>query len=441
MNKWRVLLNPNPDEGSGKKVETLIDDPLMAGLIEDLGGLIQKEKTTEEIKPATEKTVETPVVNTDDKKVDPPKQDEKLKPGVKKREDPEAVARRVVEEKLKNLPAPSLPEKKAEEKKVEEKPSDEGLNPDQLSELADAKFAEAEDPKFAGFESKLRKFYKDVEDYVAKERSKDPERTFDEDDAEFKRFIKSTKPSWDGKREEFRISRIADERAAKKLEKIKGEQSKEIADAKRAANEAKVSPAIESNVKKVVEDFDKDTVTEDPLETEVYSNVRSNVAAASNLYLRLIHGVEPYDPQNQAHNWVSNFVNSNAEEFSKSSSADKVRDGKSFVTPVEYAKIASSGDTQKQSKVWTYNQKDVLELIRKKGIETAKNIITHEEENAKKRGFVRQKTAAVPKQAEQPVPTSGPKAAASPAPGAGGAGHVANDHPGIELIETLGLKV
>ena len=441
MKKWRVLLSPNPAEGgdSAKQPETMIEDPLMAGLIEDLGGLIQKEKQPETIKPAPETKVETPAAKPDEQQPKP--EDQKLKASVKKREDPEAVARRVVDERLKNLPAPVLPEKKAEEKKVEQTPSDEGLSPDQIAELADAKFAEAEDPKFAGFEQKLRKFYKDVEDYVAREKAKDPERTFDEDDEEFKRFIKTSKPSWNGMREEFRISRIADERAAKKLERIAKENEQKLKEVDKKATEAKVSPAIESSVKKAIEEFDKETATEDPLESEVYSKMRENVAGAASMYLRLIHGVEGYDPQNQAHNWITNFVNASAEEFSASKSEDKIRDGKSFLTPIEYAKLSQSGDKQKLAKHWTFNTNDVLERLRKKGIETAKDIISQEEKAAAKRGFVRQKAASVPKREDPPTPTTGPKAAASPAPRAGAAGSVNTEHPGQDVIETLGLKI
>lgn len=442
MNKWRVLLNPNPDPGSGTTPPpTIVDDPLMAGLIEDLGGLIKQEKKPDEIKPVEEKKTDDKPTTTDPNPPAPKVDDQKLKPGVKKREDPEAIARRVVEEKLKGMPAPTLPEKKSEEKKVEEKPSDEGLNSDQLAELADAKFAEAEDPKFAGFEAKLRKFYKDVENYVATEKAKDPERTFDEDDTEFKRFIKSTKPSWNGMREEFRISRIADERAAKKLAAMKADQSKEIDEAKRTATEAKVTPLVESGVKKAIDDFDRDSKTEDPLETEVYSRFRDVVANVSGLYLKLIHGAEKYDPKNQGHNWISNFVNESASEFAASKSQDTVRNGKSFVTPLEYAKLSKEGDNAKLAKVWTFGPADVLERIKKKGIESAKQQIAEEEETAKKRGFVRSKPSNVPKQEEQIKPTSGPKAAANPAPGAGDIGSI-NDpnHPGLDVIDVLCLK-
>jgi hypothetical protein len=132
------------------------------------------------------------------------------------------------------------------------------------------------------------------------------------------------------------------------------------------------------------------------------------------------------------------FIGHQSSVFDAHGGESKIRDGKQFVTPVKFAELSSSG--KDLSKVWTFNNADVLNLLQTQMIETAKNQVKQEEEVAIKRGFVRQKIAPAAKQAEEPKPVSGPRVSASAAPGPV-SGQNTDDlqHPGKEIISILGL--
>lgn len=442
--RWRVLLDDGSNnEGGGggsaasDQPTTIAQDPLMESLLADLKEIIPNDLVIEAAKETPEETkpsAETP--KEGEKPKDPEKPaDAPLKAGVKKREDPAKVAARVVDERLKNLPTPPLPEKK-EEKKVEEP---QNLNDDQKGELQDAEFAEKEDEKFKGFKDKLLKFYKDADDYVEKHKA-DSDRTFDENDSEFVAWVKKNKPSWNGRREDFRIGRIAEARAQKIVAEREKETKAKVDEANRNAIEAKVAPKIKESVQAIITEFDAETKTDDSLEAEVFEEVKGLVADASTLYLSLIHGTQRFDPTNENHAWISKFVIDAGEDMAKKPAAETVRSGKKFVTPGKFIDMQKANDP-KIGDVWTFDQTDVLKLIKDRGVSSAKKKIQAEVEKAEKRGFVRQKPSPVPKQ-EQPVKAvTGPKATTAPSPGpAEGSEIKQTDHPGLDVIETLGLK-
>lgn len=447
------LLAPDGAGGGGSSTATetpstdtppqrIIDDPILSVLADDLADMLKREKEpakAPEIKPVPE---ETPAPDAASKTTDPVTP-EPIRGGVKKRVDPAKVAEDVFNrkmEELKNAPAPVLPPKKDEPAPVADT-----IDPDQAEELADAAFAEQSDPeKFKGFQGKLKAFYKSVDDWVAARKS-DPDRTFDENDAEFVKFIEKNKPSWNGQRDRMRIERIADARAEQKLKSRDEETSRKIAEAQREAREAKFSPAIQNQVTSVMQQYDSDTKTDDPLESEVFSQYRESAAELSTDYLRVVNGIDTIGSHNpphvqQRHDWILNFVVASAEARAKQKPDETMRDGRRFVTPAKFIELRNANDPG-ISKVYTFTVDDVLGLIKEKAISMAKSAIKAEEDRAIKRGFVRAKPTGNTKQAEQPKPMNPPRATSAPAPGAVEASN-SNDaaHPGRELIDILGLR-
>lgn len=417
----------------------IIDDPLLASLAEDLSILVKTEQAAEQnqapdIKPVDEskKDAEKPAVQKPAEVKQPTvKATVRPRPDIKKELD-EALTRHLAD--IKNPTPPSLPDPK----KPDEINTD-GLVDEQIEELDDAKYLEVKDPSQKGYAKKLFDFYKSVDKWV-EDHKDDPDRTFDEKDDEFTEFLSNNKPKWaPGQREKIRKARLVDEA---KREAMKDLQP-EIDAAKREAREARVSPFIDRKVTQFTESFDKASASDDPLEKDVFGRYKESAVALASDWVRLAEGLDDISKpksQDQAarHRWLMDFIGHQSNVFDSQGGDNKVRDGRQFVTPVKFAELSSTGkDT---SKIWTFNNDDVLTLLQTHMVESAKSQVKAEEESAIKRGFVRQRPQVATKQADEPKPVTGVRASSSAAPGP--VSQASNDdiaHPGKEVISILGL--
>jgi len=428
-------------EQPAKQPETILDDPIMASLAEDLKELLKVEKSADKlpvIKPVEEAQATTP--NPETVKVQEP-----VKGAVKKRSDPAKVASEVFDRKMEELKGkenlPPLPAKPAEQPKSDDT-SD--LTDEQLEELADAEYAEQSgSEKFKGFKEKIRTFYRKVDEWV-KSHESDAERTFDDTDDEFKEFVNKIRPDWSGQRDRFRIERISEAKAEQKLKAREKETENKINEAHREAREARYAPKIQGIVSSITAKYDEETKSDDPLEREVFDTYRNASAELCSDYLRILHGIDTISENNpppvrQRHDWLVNFVVSSAEEHAKRKPEETMRDGKKFVTPAKMAVLRNSKNHEAEES-WTFSPEDVLEMIRLKAIELAKADIKKEESRIVRRGFVRVKPSASSKQAENPQPMNPPKVISPPSHGVPEASTTSGEpHLGREIVAELGL--
>ena len=200
---------------------------------------------------------------------------------------------------------------------------------------------------------------------------------------------------------------------------------------------------IERKVSQFTEAFDKAASSDDPLEKDVFSRYKESAVAIASDWVRLAEGVDDITkPKNQdqaaRHKWLMEFIGHQSSVFDAQGGEHKVRDGRQFVTPVKFAELSSSGkDT---SKVWTFNNDDILTMLQTHMVESAKTQVKAEEEAAVKRGFVRQRPQVNAKPAEEPKPVVGVRASSSAAPGP--VSPPSSDdsaHPGKEIISILAL--
>jgi hypothetical protein len=419
----------------------IIDDPLLASLAEDLSILAKTEQAVQqnqppEIKPVDEKKpdeakpAETKPAETKPATV---KAGVKQRPDIKKELD-DALTRHLADIKPQAQTPPALPDpKKADELDMA------GLVDEQIDEIEDARYLEQKDPAQKGYAKKLLDFYKAVDKWVDDHKD-DSDRTFDENDEEFTSFIQENKPKWaPGQRDKIRKARLIDEAKREALKDLQPE----IDAAKREAREARVTPVMDRKVNQFTEAFDKAATSDDPLEKDVFGRYKDSAVALASDWVRLAEGVDDITkPKNQEqagrHKWLMEFIGHQSSVFDSLGGENKVRDGRQFVTPVKFAELASSGkDT---SKVWTFNNDDVLTMLQTHMIESAKSQVKAEEEVAVKRGFVRQRPQAAAKPAEEPKPVTGVRASASAAPGAVPSNQTDDTpHPGKEVISILGL--
>jgi hypothetical protein len=428
-------------EPPARQPETILDDPIMASLAEDLKELLKVEKEADKlptIKPVEEAATVAP-------KPGPEKIQEPVKGAVKKRLDPAKVASEVFDRKMGELKEkeklPPLPDKPAEQPN----PSDTSdLTDEQLEELADAEYAEQSGvEKFKGFSDKLKTFYRKVDEWV-KDHESDGERTFDETDEEFKEFVNKVRPDWSGQRDRFRIERISEAKAEQKLKAREKETESKINEAHREAREARYAPKIQSIVSSITAKYDEETKSDDPLEREVFDVYRNASAELCNDYLRILHGIDTISENNpppvrQRHDWLVNFVLSSADAHAKRKPEETMRNGRKFVTPARMAALRTAKSPEAEES-WTFSPEDVLEMIRLKAIELAKAGIKQEESRIVKRGFVRSKPTGSSKQAESPKPMNPPRATSPPSPGARETTSTIDErHMGREIVEELGL--
>jgi hypothetical protein len=318
------------------------------------------------------------------------------------------------------------------------------MSPEQTEEIADAEYAEKFDPKFKGLKDKLTGFYKKMDVWV-KEHEGDSDRTFDENDPQFMEFLGKNKPDWSGSRERVRIERIADARAEVKMAERDKAQSGRLEKAERDALEARVRPQIDKQVGTFETELAAETKSEDPLEAEVFESFRQSASQLATDYLRLIHGVDRIaDPAKepdlfQRHNYLMQFVSTQAEIFDRKGGDAKVRDGKMFITPGKWMELQQSGKSVSNN--WTLTSNDVLRMLRVQAINDAKTVIKTEEERAVKRGFARVKVTPAPKQAEGLPQSSGTRVLPSAAPGAvDGTATQQLTELQREILDTLELK-
>lgn len=439
----------------GQAEQRMIDDPILAALAADLEIETKEQPASDAVPSAPEiKAADDPKSGEGDSKPGetPPGQKPEFKPdsnavpGAVKRGSKEirAIAKEVVEEELvkarESRPLTPIPAPAAA-KETKPDPEPENLSDDQREELADAEYAEKQRPeKFKGMAKKLKDFYAKADEWMKENR---PNGLTGEDDTEFVDFVKANKPSWSGSRQAITVQRLADERVNKILEERSKETESKIELAQREAREAKILPAIEKQVHAVASEVEKELATDDEFEKPTYKQYADQCVDVTTTYLRFVNRLDSVSDKNprdlqEKHAWIIRFVGDQAEKFAAHGGQARVRNGRSFVTPLRlYEMQQANADT---SGVWTFGSDDVVKMIKAQFVSDAKRVVTEEAQRLEKRGWTRAKPASVPKQTEQPKPTGGPKATATVSPGV----VVANgdddlNHPGKEIVRTLGL--
>lgn len=423
--------------------QSITRDPLMEGLLKDLGVLAEEKPATQpvpEIKPVAEPAPEPAKEPAAQPKTEtPPAEQPKFARRDRRREAAE-VAAEVVQQMQSKLTPPPLPPTRQQQPEPEVSQDDSWLSDDQREEVELARWAEASDPgKYKGKSAEVLSRFKEIHEYREKHKS-DEDRTLDENDDEFVRFIRDRKPQWgSGELRRLQNQKLISE--AK--EAARKELQPELESARREAREAKLLPAIESKVSSVMSEISKEATGDDPLEKAIFEDHRRRAGEVAAEYLRVVNGVSQFNPTNQMHNWVASFIIRKADEFDKTGGASRVRDGKTFVPPHKYQEMINAG--RSVDGVWTYGPDDVLPLLTKHAVTEAKNAVKIEEERATKLGFVRAARANSPKTTiaePEPKPSSGLVATTSAAPGAAVQANDGKDvnHPGLEIMSVLGLS-
>lgn len=262
-------------------------------------------------------------------------------------------------------------------------PFEASLTPEQKEELEAAAFAEKKfGNEYANLRQRTLEYFKKVDDYAVKHSDLDP------GSDEFKRFVESNRPKMDRRKvERAMIIDEAETRAeAKAKARIDEEKAKMDADLKAVQRKQylmEVAPVVNKSVEAhkgallSAEDALPDGVA--PIDTDVAKAIQEKgieaayqqfpieapivhgALAAGETYLRIVNGVDAFDPNNPMHSWTSNFLHEQGQRMMQKPEADrKDEKGRSFVPFHEYAELKPA----EAAKHWTFSDIEVLGMIR-----------------------------------------------------------------------------
>jgi hypothetical protein len=441
-------------------------DPLLDIIRQDLGL-------------ATAKPEDKPVPAApapDTKPATTPPRDEPVK--VTKRRPIEEVVEKSIEKALSKSPTPLQPQPtpkdppKSEVKPEEE--STEGWLPEEVEELRLAESAEKHiGDKYKGMPAQIRKFKSKVQEYISKGSKENPDRTFDENDPEFMEFVEAEKPKWQGNDRRAVERKMLVEEAVTEAEKRTGgkfeAQRKEI-------EEMRTRPKIEQAVtqfrgsvsktmeqeeagaeefveiaKRVHEIGPEAAIKEMPLTATILVQCEASAAEQAQEFLNLSSGLTEFDPKNDKHLWLGQFIKQQGEAFAAQGGEHRMRTDpttgqqQEFIPRAKWTELSRS-NPQELSKYWTFSDQDVLTILGLAARQYAKTKVMETTGMLKAEGYVRQPRAKAAAQANPQTAAPRKVGAASPAvtpsisPGAASAGSVGSAG-GLEgwALEALGI--
>lgn len=337
-----------------------------------------------------------------------------------------------------------------------------GLTDEQRDELHEAEVAGRLFPeKYGDRRKKLLSWYRQVDSTAQQLRSADPERSLDENDDEFKRFL-DTKPRMDAAASKRVQRSIGAEEAVKE---VKSTYEPKLEELKRKQDEIEFKPQAEkivsqigSGVMNLIVNDEASPLTEAakamqqkgdsaaddyPLEVEIVQREMKILSTAANEMAHFSRGIRKYDANNPYHAGLVNFINVQGDAFKANGGNLRIRDGKSFITRAEMAQLRRAKSPE-ADRYWTFSDRDVFVIMANQAKKNMEDALKQEQELAGKRGFVRKakaNSAPTPNPIPEPQPLRPPVSPPAPSPGRPGGGTVVppRNPNEIDVVETLGL--
>ena len=348
------------------------------------------------------------------------------------------IKQTIQEEIARHKTKPTLPEPAPEPQPEPEQDDLEDYLPEQREEIELALYAEKSSKKYKGMADKLKQFYADLDDYVDK--SEDPDRTFDEHDEDFVRWVQKNKPTL-SKVEQRKLERqmIKDQALSEAKSEFEGKQQ-ELEEKIRKVEDRPKADKEYTTYEKIL---GSEKPEDDNLAESIYEEEMKSAKKVGKEYLDLFYGLKTFDQQDPLHTWIVDFVTQQSDAFQKhggdhlfKTSEDGIK--RSFVPPSEYGNVDAG-------KHWTFTSSDVVEILGNYFSTRAKDNVKHEEERLEKMGFTRQtkNKSQTKAKKEEPKPTQTPKATNSPSPGAApnSDGVQEQESPGADILDRLGINL
>lgn len=455
-----VLGLVKPEDANVKPPERL--RPLSVSVDEDPDdGSVKPQPIVERFRPKTDDKAATPPKEepkpadtkpADAKPADPKPADPAPKVQVKKRDNTTKIVEdvtRAVEEKLKAVTRLPEPAKKEEPVVPAAPEAPVGLTAEEREEYDLAVYAEKKDPSKKGLSAQFTDFYakqkKFLEDAAAKAEAQgdqyDPTQ-----DAEFKKWLAKNEPKFTrAERKKFESDRIYDKAKEDAAREAEERIKPKLSELERKTAELTHRPEINNRVTKFLNetldgmpadvvkfhrengnDIEK-TRAEFPIEFDAVAKNLAGARALADEFLAIKRGLRdfnPYDAQtnpkgNDSHRFLNEFIAEQGDEFERKGGDMRIRDGKTFISPARWT-------PDKAKTHWTFDEEDVLLMLKVRAQNDAKSSIEAETQRLQKMGFQRVKPAPAPSSASTPPakpaePAASPRTPTTPLPGAAGA--------------------
>jgi len=345
-------------------------DPVKAGLLASVLGLVEKEK-----KPVEEKKPETPAglkVEASPKKVAVKVREKKPDPAPERAPQPlfdeakleEVVKRAIKPESVQAPVVPSVPD-----------PTD--LTDAEREEYELAKYFEEKDPSKKGLTQELSAFYRKQKEFLEKRAEEEGSDYDPSTDVAFKKFIEKNSPKFGaGERRRAREMKLVEETERRASERTRAEVDPKIKKLEDDLRETRERPHIERRIGDFVAEVTRSmpqevlgfhakngndiTKTRDafPVEVEVITDTTEGAKRLAGEYLAIRRGLKEPSHKDPGHTLLANLVDSQAQELLKTGRPEYLtRNGKQFIHPSRMTPALERTH-------WTFDENDVLTLIK-----------------------------------------------------------------------------
>lgn len=268
---------------------------------------------------------------------------------------------------------------KQETKTELEKPPEDSLTPAERKQFEVYRELESWKPEaYKGVTARYLKSLTEIQDYVKTWAKENPGVKFDPNDEQHNEFFERIEPpvdedDWDDAKANIRAREISaqtvkplndklqqmeQERARAMLEPVV--QQKTLQGVHMLINE--FDPAIAAEI--VKPDGLKELQEKDPITVSILNHIAGVVGALVAEVVRLhdVNGGVQYDPANQTHKEIADFILGQEARIQKLSPADRIRDGKRFITRFDYRNLPPA----EKSAYWFLDQDDITYLLAQK---------------------------------------------------------------------------
>lgn len=320
------------------------------------------------------------------------------------------------------------------------------LTPQEKRELDLWKFAAVREPdKYKDAPKKWLDFYKKVDAYIAKASEGDTDRTLDDKDEEFVKFVQQNKPAFSAaEREDIRDMMVED----RVTNRVKTQYEKELESRDKKLREIEMRPIVEktlnhfdshalalmANTKestaaevaaKISEVGFEEARKEYRIETPIVEAEWKRTRELASEYLKLKTGLETINVEKPIHKELVNFIIGQGTIFEAEGGDARFRAGpngqrQQFLPNHKFNELASTNPAQ-IGNYWTFSDGDVIDLLAIDANQNAQRLIKAKEKELEDAGYKREKKQKVAKQEtpiEAPKATTNPKITTSASPGA-----------------------
>lgn len=250
----------------------------------------------------------------------------------------------------------------------------ETLNDAQRDELEVARYAETKYPELKGRAQATIDFYKKLDAFVKDNKDAAP------DSDEFKEFVEANKPKYnEGQRRKIERQMIADQAAAQAKRDFDGQFKKQEEELhalrvkpeveaasqgfRKTMETVELPEGVDPTVRDVAAKLNKDGYDAAAKDFSLEAPIVQSHLTAADKYVAISRGAEKFNPADPTHKWLDGFVSRQATTLAQRPEAERMVNGKLFLTPADYAAKRNADPNGAAEKFWTFSEQQILNMI------------------------------------------------------------------------------